>query len=192
MRRSSFRIVATALVVLLASHAPVRAADDYTIDDAHSSVVFKIQHLGLSWIHGRFNDVSGSFTLDKDEPGKSSFALTIKAESIDTGNTKRDQHLRSPDFFNVKQFPLLSFKSTSVKAVKDGYEVTGDFSLHGQTQSITFTLMGGKKAEFPKGVQRTGFWTDLVLKRSDFGMEKFKGALGDEVHVSVSFEGVKK
>jgi len=192
MRRSFFRAVATALVMLLATHASVRAADDYTIDDAHSGVSFKVSHLGLSWIPGRFNEISGNFSVDKDEPSKSSFALTIKAESIDTGNAKRDQHLRSPDFFNVKQFPLLSFKSTSVKAAKGGYEVSGDFTLHGQTQSITFTLTGGKQAEFPKGIQRTGFSTDLVLKRSDFGMEKFKGAIGDEVHVSVSFEGVKK
>ena len=179
------------LAVFGIASLPVRA-ENYVIDDNHSSVSFKIDHLGLSWIHGRFNEVSGNFTVDKDEPSKSSFALTIKAESIDTGNTKRDQHLRSPDFFNVKQFPLLSFKSTSVKAVKDGYEVTGDFTLHGQTQSITFTLMGGKKAEFPKGVQRTGYSTELALKRSDFGINKFAGALGEEVQIAVSFEGAKK
>src|SRR5205823_6027689 len=135
-----------ALVLTLIPFVPAQAADDYTVDDAHTSVVFKIEHLGLSWIHGRFNDISGTFTIDKDEPGKSSFALTVKAESIDTGNAKRDQHLRSPDFFNVKQFPLLSFKSTAVKAVKGDYEVTGDFTLHGQTQSITLTLKGGKQA----------------------------------------------
>ena len=192
MPRRFFHAAATALIVLLASQPSARAADDYTIDVAHSGVSFKVSHLGLSWIPGRFNDFSGSFTVDKEDPGKSSFSMTIKAESIDTGNAKRDQHLKSPDFFNVKQFPLLSFKSTSVKASKDGYEVTGDFTLHGQTQSITFTLTGGKTAEFPKGVQRTGFSTDLVIKRSDFGMEKFKGAIGDEIKVSVSFEGVKK
>jgi polyisoprenoid-binding protein YceI len=192
MRCRFFRAIATALIVLLASHASARAADDYRIDAIHSGVSFKVSHLGLSWIPGRFNDVSGSFTVDKDEPSKSSFSLTIKAESIDTGNRQRDQHLKSPDFFNVKQFPLLTFKSTSVKATKGGYMVTGDFSMHGQTQSITFTLTGGKQAEFPRGFPRTGFTTDLVLKRSDYGMEKFKDALGDEVQVSVSFEGVKK
>jgi len=192
MRRTIRRLIPVAtLVLVLTTSASVRA-DDYTVDDAHTAVVFKVEHLGLSWVHGRFNDVSGSFTIDKDDPAKSSFTLTVKAESIDTGNAKRDQHLRSPDFFNVKQFPLLSFKSTSVKAVKDGYEVTGDFTLHGETQSITFALKGGKQAEFPKGVQRTGFTTNLAIKRSDFGIKMFKGAVGDEVHISVSFEGVKK
>src|SRR5262245_49469850 len=157
-----FPAVAMVLVVLLASHAPVRA-DDYRVDAVHSGVSFKVSHLGLSWIPGRFNDFSGSFTFDKDDPGKSSFSLTIKAESIDTGNRQRDQHLKSPDFFNVKQFPLMTFKSTSVKATKGGYEVSGDFSMHGETKSITFTLTGGKQASF-MGAQRIGFTTELVLK----------------------------
>ena len=98
---------------------------------------------------------------------------------------------RSPDFLNVKQFPVLSFKSTAVKASEGGYEVTGDFTLHGVTKSLTFNLTGGKTAEFPKGTMRTGYSTDLVLKRSDFDIGG-GGAIGDEVYVSVSMEGVRK
>ena len=158
----------------------------------HTAASFNISHIGISWTHGRFDDVSGNFSIDPGDPSKSSFALTIKAESIDTGNAKRDQHLKSPDFFNVKQFPAITFKSTAIKAAKDGYEVTGDFTLHGVTKPVTLTLEGGKKAEFPKGVQRTGYSTDLTLKRSDFGMDKFVGMLGDDVHIAVSFEGTKK
>jgi len=180
------------LCVLALSASPVRAADNYALDAMHSAVTFKISHLGLSWIHGRFNDVAGSFTIDPDNAAKCAFELTVKSQSIDTGNTKRDDHLRSPDFFNVRQFPQLAFKSTAVKAVKDGYEVTGDLTLHGVTRSLTFTLVGGRKAEFPKGVQRTGYSTELVLKRSDFGMDKMIEAIGDEVHIAISFEGVKK
>ncbi len=171
---------------------PARAADEFAVDPMHSGVNFKISHLGLSWIHGRFDNYSGSFTLDGADPGKSSFTLTIKTESIDTNNSKRDDHLRSPDFFNAKQFPAITFKSTAVKPAKDGYEVTGDLTLHGVTKPVTFTLLGGRKAEFPKGVQRTGFSTELVLKRSEFGMTKFGEMLGDDVHVAVSFEGTKK
>jgi polyisoprenoid-binding protein YceI len=167
-------------------------ADDYVIDGMHSGVNFKISHLGLSWIHGRFDNFTGNFTIDPADPGKSSFTLNIKADSIDTNNQKRDDHLRSPDFFNVKQFPAITFKSTSVKAAKDGFQVTGDLTMHGQTKSVTFTLVGGKPAEFPKGVQRTGYSTDLVLKRSEFGIEKFTEMLSDEVHVAVSFEGTRK
>jgi len=167
-------------------------ADDYTVDPMHASVTFKISHLDLSWVSGRFNELSGNFTIDPDDAGRCSFELTMKTASIDTNNKKRDDHLRSPDFFNVKQFPTLTFKSTSVKAIKGGYEVTGDLTLHGVTKSATFSLEGGRKAEFPKGVQRTGFTTARTIKRSDFGMDKFAGAVGDDVHIAISFEGTKK
>src|SRR5205814_1693310 len=112
----------------LASAAPALAADDYALDAMHAAVTFKISHLGLSWTFGRFNDVSGGFTLDRDDPGKSSFALAIKTESVDTNNPKRDEHLRSPDFFNAKQFPVITFKSTTVKPIADGFEVAGEFT----------------------------------------------------------------
>jgi polyisoprenoid-binding protein YceI len=190
MRRWLFALL-VALLPLAA--APARAADDFTVDPDHTSVTFKISHLGLSYIHGRFDDVSGGFTLDADA-GKSSFALTVKAESMDTNNKKRDDHLRSPDFFNAKQFPTVAFKSTSVKAVDGGLEVAGDLTLHGVTKPVTFTLAGGKTAEFPPGTKRVGFSTELKIKRSEFGMDKFldNGAVGDEVFIAVSFEGVKK
>lgn len=168
------------------------SAVDYILDSAHTSVSFKVGHVGISWIHGRFNEVAGSFAIDKDNPGKSSFTMTIQTASVDTGIKKRDDHLRSPDFFNAKQYPTITFKSTSVKAAGEGYEVTGDFTMHGTTRPITFTLKGGKEAEFPKGMMRIGFSTDLSLKRSDFGMDKLIPAAGDEVQISVSFEGVKK
>jgi polyisoprenoid-binding protein YceI len=188
MNKRSLGVVVVLVFVGLAR--PVRA-QDYSVDVMHSGVTFKISHLGLSWIYGRFNDFSGSFTVDPDAE-KCSFSLTIKADSIDTAIKKRDDHLRGPDFFNVKQFPTLSFKSTAVKAVKDGYQVTGDLTMHGVKKAVTFTLLGGRKAEFPKGVSRTGFTTDLTIKRSDFGMKKFTEAIGDEVYLSISFEGTKK
>jgi polyisoprenoid-binding protein YceI len=180
------------LGVLCAAVVPARAADSYAVDPAHSCVSFKIQHLGISWIHGRFNEFSGNFSLDKTDPAKSEFSLTIKTGSIDTNQKKRDEHLHGPDFFNVKQFPILTFKSTTVKAVEGGYQVTGDLAFHGTTRSITFTLQGGKEAQFPPGVARIGFVTDLVLKRSEFGMDKLLNAVGDDVHVSIGLEGLKQ
>src|SRR5215469_6141281 len=140
---------AVLFVALAVTAAPARASEYYVIDPAHTAVTFKISHLGLSWTHGRFNSVSGGLVLDGD---KASLVVDIKPESVDTGNAKRDEHLRTPDFLNVKQFPKFTFKSASAKAVKDGYEVTGDLTLHGTTKSITFMLRGGRKAEFPKGV----------------------------------------
>jgi polyisoprenoid-binding protein YceI len=192
MSKRLTRTALGALVLAGLAAAAARAADTYTVDAMHTGVNFKISHLGLSWTYGRFNDVSGTFTIDPANPGNSSFALTIKADSIDTANAKRDEHLKSPDFLNVKQFPVLTFKSTSVKAAEGGLEVTGDFTLHGVTKTLTFSLKGGRTAEFPKGVGRTGYSTELALKRSDFGMDKLKEAIGDEVYISISFEGVKK
>jgi polyisoprenoid-binding protein YceI len=180
------------VLVALGVGAFAAAADDYTIDTAHTSVTFKISHLGLSHVHGRFNDVSGSFTVDPDDPAKTSFKLNIKTQSVDTNNSGRDIHLRSPDFFNAKQYSSVNFVSTDVKPVEGGYEVTGDLTLHGTTKPVTFTLKGGGKAEFPKGTSRTGFATDFTLKRTDFGVGKKTPVLGDDVYVSIGFEGVKK
>ncbi len=189
-----FLLLLVTFLFLTGAAGQVRAADNYGIDPMHSGVNFKISHVGLAWIYGRFNSYSGSFTIDPDDPGKCTFELKINTESIDTNNKTRDTHLRSPDFFNVKQFSAITFESTGVKAIKDGYEVTGNLTMHGVTKPVTFALIGGKKAEFPKGTPRTGYSTDLIIKRSEFGVgkEQFAGALGDEVHVAISFEGVQK
>jgi len=190
---SKLRLALCALwsALVLASATNLSAAD-YAIDEAHTSLTFKASHLGLSWTHGRFDEVTGNFEFDETGPEEASFKLVAKIDSIDTNNKKRDEHLRSPDFFNAKQFPALTFVSKSVKAVKGGWEVTGDLTMHGVTKPVTFVLTGGKAAEFPKGTKRIGFSTDFKLKRSDFGMDKMLEAIGDEVHVSISFEGTSK
>jgi polyisoprenoid-binding protein YceI len=190
---SKFRLVACAFwsALVLASATSLSAAE-YAIDEAHTSLTFKASHLGLSWTHGRFDDVTGNFSFDEAKPEDAAFKLVSKIDSIDTNNKKRDEHLRSPDFFNAKQFPALTYASKSVKAVKGGWEVTGDLTMHGVTKPVTFVLTGGKAAEFPKGTKRIGFSTEFKLKRSDFGMDKMLEAIGDEVHVSISFEGTSK
>ena len=170
-----------------------RAAETYAVDPVHSSISFGISHAGISDIHGRFNDFSGTFVIDKDDPSKSSFALDIKVASVDTNNAKRDEHLRAPDYFNAKQFPSLSFKSTKVKATDAGYEVTGDLTLHGVTKPVTLTLKGGHKVvEFPKGTPRIGVTSSVTIKRSEFDMKTELGALGDDVHIIVGLEAEKK
>ena len=183
------RLVAFAFIALFAKGTAVRAADDYAVDPVHSSITFKVQHLGLAFVHGRFNDYSGTISIDADA-AKCTFTMSIKVESIDTANAMRDQHLRTPDFFDAKQFPNITFKSTSVKAAKDDYEVTGDFTMHGVTKSISFVLTGGKTADI-KGMKRIGFTTDLSVKRSDYGMKGGIPAIGDEVYIAISFEGIK-
>jgi polyisoprenoid-binding protein YceI len=170
----------------------VAAADDYTIDAVHSSVSFKIKHMGLTYVHGRFNTFSGGFSVDSADPAKTSFKLSIKSQSVDTNNPARDTHLRGPDFFNAKQYASIDFKSSSVKPVEGGYEVTGDLTLHGETKPITFTLTGGEVIKDPRMGTKTGFSTDFVIKREDFGVGKNMKMLGEDVHVSIGLEGAKK
>lgn len=181
-----------ALACLMAAVvANAARADDYTVDPAHSGVAFKISHLGLSWTQGRFNTFDGAFRVDRD-PAQCAFVFNIQTASVDTGNPKRDEHLRSPDFFNAKQFPLMTFKSTAVTPIDGGYEITGDLTLHGVTKAVAFEVKGGGTAEFPQGVQRTGYTSNFVLKRSEFGMDTMAGPVGDDVYVSISFEGTKR
>lgn len=168
-------------------------AQEYTLDASHTAVTFQIGHLGLSWTHGRFNNVTGQFIIDSQSPANSRFTVRIAADSIDTGNQQRDDHLRSPDFLNVKQFPEITFQSTSVTPINDGLSVTGNFTMHGVTKVITLELRGGKTAEFPAGVQRTGFTASrLVIKRSEFDMAGMSQAIGDDVFISISFEGTQQ
>jgi polyisoprenoid-binding protein YceI len=184
--------VIVCILPAMGAAAVAQETEAYNVDPLHAGVTFKISHLGLSWVHGRFDDLSGQFILDRQNPANCSFELQAKTDSVDTNNRKRDDHLRSPDFFNAKQFPGITFKSTSVKAAQEGYEVTGDLTLHGVTRPVTFLLSGGKSAEFPKGVHRTGFSGELSIKRSDFGINKYVGAVADIVHLEMSFEGTKR
>lgn len=190
MRKITSLLLGSVLLVALATN--VRAADVYSYDGVHSSISFKARHLDISWIHGRFNEAEGTFTIDREDPTKSSFKLTIKADSVDTANKARDEHLRQPDYFDTKQFPTIEFVSKAVKAIDGGYEVKGDFTMHGVTKEITLVLKGGKESEF-KGVKRVPFSTELALKRSDYGFDKNAiGPIGDEALIFIDCEGMRK
>ena len=91
------------------------AADNYKVDPVHSTSAFRIKHAGAPPFWGRFNEPNGTFMLDEADPTKSTFTIELKADNVDTANAKRDAHLKSPDFFNAKQYPAITFKSTSVK-----------------------------------------------------------------------------
>jgi polyisoprenoid-binding protein YceI len=170
--------------------AATAKADTYKIDPVHSSIVFKIKHANVSYVYGRFNKFEGAFTLDGD---KSSVEATAAVESIDTAVPKRDDHLRGPDFFNAKQFPDISFKSTKVEE-KDGKLVfTGDLTLHGVTKPVTVELTKvGEGPGFKPGEVRAGLEGAVTIKRSEFGMGGMLNMLGDEVTLMLGFEGVKQ
>jgi polyisoprenoid-binding protein YceI len=180
------------LVLTLLRLSSVQAAETYEIDAVHSSVLFKIRHLNLADFYGRFNEIKGSVSFDKDSPEKSAVTAEVAVESVDTHNDKRNQHLKSPDFFNAKQFPTISFKSTKVEKSGDIFKITGDFTLHGVTKSITVDF---KKVGEGKGMQgelRAGGGTEFTIKRSDYGMTFMQNAVGDEVGIILSLEAVKK
>jgi polyisoprenoid-binding protein YceI len=169
------------------------AADTFTADPVHSGVVFRVKHMNTSHFWGRFNDIAGKFSIDESDPSQSTFAFTIKTASIDTNNAQRDQHLKSPDFFNAVQFPTLSFKSTAVTRASDGtYEVVGDLTLHGVTKPVRVKVVPTGNGKDMKGAPTAGIDASFIVKQSEFGMSKMVGPLGDDVWVNVSVEGVKK
>jgi len=180
------------LLSLTCAATAVFAADTYTLDLAHTAALFKADHLGFSWTYGRFNDVSGSITWDAAKPTNSKVDVKIKTETIDTGNAKRDEHLRSGDFFSVKEFPTMSFTSKSFEAKGDNlYHVTGDFELRGVKKPITIPVTLMKVGKDPWGKDRIGFDTEFTIKRSDFGMNYMPDGIADEVTIIFATEGVK-
>ena len=169
-------------------------AATYNIDPVHSSANFKIKHLDSSYVYGRFNDLKGTVNFDSANPAKSSVMIEIDPNTVDTKVEQRDNHLRSPDFLNVKEFPKMSFKSTAVKKVKNNlYNVKGNFTLHGVTKPITvdFTVVGENKKGMKTEI-RGGGETTFKIKRSDYGMKFMPQVIGDEVTITLAVEGIKQ
>lgn len=188
--RTQNRILGGLALCLALSLGAVGTANaaEYAVDTSHTSVVFKVRHAGVSDVFGQLRQADGKFTYDPAAPEKSTFDLTAKIDSIDTNNAKRDEHLKSPDFFSAKEFPTITFKSKSAKLNGKKLDVTGDLTLHGVTKSVTLSFETGV-TEFPKGTPRAGFTTELAIKRSDFGMKGMIGPVGDDIHLYISFEG---
>ena len=192
----SFAMHAVVLLALaIGSHPLALRADNYALDASHTSVIFGISHLGFSYTYGRFNKVAGSYVLDEVDPAGSSFQFTIDAASIDTNDAKRDEHLRKPDFFNTNEFPEITFKSTEVALKKNDkgesvYEVTGDMTMHGVTRKVTLPLRLLKIGPGMDGKKHSGFLCETRILRSEFGMTNMVPHIGDDVAVTISFEGV--
>ncbi len=164
----------------------------FTVDPVHSSVIFGINHMGVTTFYGRINGPTGEFHLNHATPETSSFIVSVKAENVDTNYEGRDQHLKSGDFFDAKQFAEITFKSTAVtRTGKSTFAVTGLLTLHGVTKSIDIVVEHIGTRDTPRGV-KSGFTANFTIKRSDFGMTFMAGALGDEVTLMIGIEGVKK
>jgi polyisoprenoid-binding protein YceI len=186
-------LVLVAAATALAFVVPTQAAETWKIDPVHTEVMFAVSHLGVSTQYGRFNDISGTVMLDAENPENSSIELELKAASIDTGAEKRDEHLRGPDFFNAKQFPVITFESTSIeKTGADTFEITGELSMHGKSKPLTVTFERMGTAKNPRGETVTGGTTSFTIKRSEFGVDYLVGPVGDEVELMISVEAIKQ
>jgi polyisoprenoid-binding protein YceI len=188
-------LVTTAIVATLFGATTAQAAD-YVIDTkgAHAFVNFKIKHLGYSWLHGRFNTFDGEFSYDAKNPNASTIMVNIDTKSIDSNHAERDKHLRGGDFLNVDKFPKASFKSTSIKFDEDGDEanVTGEFSLHGVTKTITFVIDKIGEGKDPWGGYRVGFEGETSLKLADYGIDYNLGPASTHVDIGLYIEGIRK
>lgn len=191
------RRLALAAAALLAA-SPALAQETWTVDKAHTEVGFQIRHF-VTKVRGRFTDFSGTIVADPAKPAASSVEFTIKAASIDTASEGRDKDLRSPNFFDVEQFPDITFRSSAVKAAgKDLYEVTGTLTMHGVSREITLpvSFLGSVPTKDRQGREgaKAGFETQLTLNRKDFGivwnrvLDTGGTMLGDDVQVSINVE----
>lgn len=183
-----------ALAISAAFAVPVQAAD-YVIDTekAHAFIDFKIQHLGFSWMSGRFNEFEGTFTYDAESPEASKIDVKIDVASIDTNFAERDKHLRE-QFLNTDKYPEARFTSTSFEQQADGrLLMKGDFTLHGVTKPMIIPVEKVGEGEDPWGGYRVGFLGETKFTIADYGIDVSKlGPSSEEVYLTLSIEGIRQ
>jgi polyisoprenoid-binding protein YceI len=173
--------------------ASASAADAYKVDPVHSSVIFRIKHMNVSYFYGRFNQISGSFSIDPADPAASKVEVEIRAASIDTANNDRDKHLKSAEFFDVETHPTIKFASKTFRKVGESrFEVEGDLTLRGVTKKITVQLEWVGSGAGMRGETRAGVEAVFTIKRTEFGMDASLNGLSDDVRLMIGIEGVKR
>ena len=193
MNRVLRSLVLAGLIALVALPA---TAGTWSIDAAHSVMNFKVRHL-FSKTGGSFDQWEGTLEFDGENPASLSAQVTIQAASINTDNDDRDGHLKSPDFFDVEQFPTISFVSTKTEKRDDGWVVIGDFTMHGVTREIAIPFEFYGAGKDPWGNTRAGFSASITVNRKDFGIEWNKTLdtggvmLGENVVIDLEIEAVE-
>jgi len=182
-------------LLLVASGA--QAVQVYDIDPSHSTVGFRVKHMGISTVPGKFGKFKGTVTLDKHESTAARVEAVIDAASIDTGIEARDKHLKGPDFFDVAKYPEIKFVSTKISPVKDDkFVMEGELTMHGVTKPVKLDAVFGGEAKDPWGGMRAACSASGVLNRKDFGLAWNKvletGGLlvGEQVTIAIEIEGV--
>ncbi len=166
------------------------AAGVFTVDSGHSSVVYKVKHNNVADFYGRFNKVEGTFNIDEANPSASVLNITIDATSIDSNNGKRDEHLKSPDFFATKEFPTITFVGKEFKkGTGSTYEVKGDLTVRGTTKSITVNVEDTGRGTARNGAV-AGVGASFTINRGDFGVNfMLDKGISNAVTVMVGLEG---
>ncbi len=171
-------------------------AGTYAFDreGSHQFVMFKISHLGYSWLYGRFNEFEGEFSFDAENPAASAVNVTITTDSVDSNHAERDKHLRSEDFLFVDEFPQATFQSKRIVVGEDGDEadIVGDLTLRGVTREVTLEAELIGHGEDPWGGYRMGFEAETEFKLADFGIPMDLGPTSQTVEMIISIEGVRQ
>ena len=186
------RLVGLLLGVALGSIGTALPAADYAIDTAHSFVEFRIQHLGYSWLYGRFNRFSGHFRYDADNPQASAISVSIDTASVDTNHAERDKHLRGSDFLDVATYPEATFESTKYTGDAQSGTLEGMLTLHGVTKPISIHLEKLGEGNDPWGGYRAGFIGTTTLTRRDFGISYNLGPASETMELELGIEGIRK
>jgi polyisoprenoid-binding protein YceI len=199
-KTSTLRLAAYALPLVGLLGLGRAQAAPWEIDPSHSSAQFSVRHLMVSNVRGEFGKVSGTIDYNDKDPSKSRVEATIDVSSISTREPKRDEHLKSPDFFDVAKFPTITFKSKRVAAAGAGrLKVTGDLSIHGVTREVVLEVEGpAAETKDPWGNLRTGAQATTKINRKDFGLawnkllESGGVAVGEEVSITIDVEMTRK
>ena len=190
------KIAVPTLALLLSSMALAdQPGGTYKFDTkgTHQFVMFKISHLGYSWLYGQFNDFTGEFTADAENPENSQVNATIQTASVDSNHAERDKHLRGDDFLDVDEYPTATFKSTKIeKTGEKTAKITGDFTLHGVTKPVTLDAKLLGYGDDPWGGYRMGLEASTTLKLADFGITYDLGPASETVEIIISVEGIKQ
>ncbi|MDO6593961.1 YceI family protein [Neptuniibacter sp. 1_MG-2023] len=178
----------------LISASPLYAAD-YVIDTkgAHASIEFRVSHLGISWLTGRFNTFNGDFSYDAKNPAASSINVEVDVTSFDSNHAERNKHIRGDKYLNVEAHPTASFKSTSFTPNADGGGVMkGMLTLYGTTKEVAIDVNKVGEGEDPWGGYRVGFSGTLELTPKEFGMNYELGPAAETVYMDLNIEGIRK
>lgn len=194
------KLIQTAVIAAAIAAPSFAFAASYEVDSSHSSAGFSVKHLMVSNVRGEFGKVTGTVNVDDKDISKSTVEATIDVSTINTREPKRDEHLKSPDFFDVAKYPTITFKSTSVKQAGEGkLEVVGNLTMHGVTKPVTLAVEGpAKESKDPWGNIKTGATATTKLNRKEFGLGWNKAletggvVVGDEVAVTIDLELNKK